>query len=355
MPFQSKLTEANYALPYAGLIARSSGFLAENLSLALIEALLTKKSRLRDPSFGKNLKLILKELHELLKNDALNISQNIYPASVLIEEGPLKHTLSLAAVLRDSLRVAERRSMQKHHDLPPDVSENPEYPDYYKRNFHFQTDGYFSDLSARLYDHQVEVLFSGAAGPMRRLCLKALHSHLVQTRGGDTSGLGLRILEIGSGTGSLTRQLKLAFPKIKIASLDMSESYLKTAKNRLKNFQSLEFVQGDAADLPFKDSYFDGVVSCFLFHELPLEVRKKVMQESFRVLRSGGVFSAVDALQDQENQTLNWAIEKFPSDFHEPFFKNYTLHKLESLLREAGFQHSLTEFGFLSKCVTAIK
>ena len=41
-------------------------------------------------------------------------------------------------------------------------------PRYYQQNFHFQTDGYLSDHSARLYDFQVESLFAGTADVMRR-------------------------------------------------------------------------------------------------------------------------------------------------------------------------------------------
>ena len=41
-------------------------------------------------------------------------------------------------------------------------------PDYYAQDFHFQTGGYLTEGSARLYDVQVETLFMGAAGPMRR-------------------------------------------------------------------------------------------------------------------------------------------------------------------------------------------
>jgi len=41
------------------------------------------------------------------------------------------------------------------------------YPSYYA-NFHHQTNGYFSDLSANLYDLQVEILFGGSADAMRR-------------------------------------------------------------------------------------------------------------------------------------------------------------------------------------------
>jgi hypothetical protein len=48
------------------------------------------------------------------------------------------------------------------------------FPDYYLQNVHHQTDGYLSDHSAALYDLQVEILFHGAADPMRRRLLKPL-------------------------------------------------------------------------------------------------------------------------------------------------------------------------------------
>ncbi len=38
-------------------------------------------------------------------------------------------------------------------------------PEYYAQDFHFQTGGYLTEGSARLYDVQVETLFMGAAGP----------------------------------------------------------------------------------------------------------------------------------------------------------------------------------------------
>ena len=47
------------------------------------------------------------------------------------------------------------------------------FPDYYLRNFHYQTGGYLSERSAKLYDQQVEVLFIGSADAMRRQALVA--------------------------------------------------------------------------------------------------------------------------------------------------------------------------------------
>ena len=45
------------------------------------------------------------------------------------------------------------------------------YPAYYLQNFHYQTDGWLTADSARLYDFQVETLFLGSADTMRRQVL----------------------------------------------------------------------------------------------------------------------------------------------------------------------------------------
>ena len=48
------------------------------------------------------------------------------------------------------------------------------YPAYYRQNFHFQSGGWFTAESARRYEAQVEALFVGAAGAMRRRALSLL-------------------------------------------------------------------------------------------------------------------------------------------------------------------------------------
>ena len=121
----------------------------------------------------------------------------------------------------------------------------------------------------------------------------------------------------------------------------------------MKDFPGLEFIQSDAADLPFKEGIFDGFVSCFLFHELPLNVRSHVIKEAHRVLKPHGVFAMTDALQKNESELLSWALEKFPQDFHEPFFKNYTQNPIENLLKDQRFVSVDTQFAFLSKVVVA--
>lgn len=288
---------------------------------------------------------IIAERDALLWADAQNIAEGIYPAAVLRPESPLDHLARLPRIALDGLNAAYRRWNgltsvfdRRAADLLDEV------PTYYRRNFHHQTNGYLSEDSAELYDHQVELLFGGAGDAMRRLALRPVKEHL-----GGADGRGLMILEIGAGTGRATRALRLALPKARIAALDLSAPYLKVARRKLAPFDRIDFLEADAADLPFADARFDAVVSVFVLHEMPLAVRRAVLAEAVRVLKPSGVVVVVDSIQLGEHLTFDSLLTAFPQTFHEPFYSSYVSHRLEPLLLEAGLQEVRTSYGFLSK------
>ena len=66
-----------------------------------------------------------------------------------------------------------RAATAQSDELPPG-EQGDGLPDYYRQNFHFQSDGWLSEHSAAIYDTQVEVLFTGAADVMRRRALKPI-------------------------------------------------------------------------------------------------------------------------------------------------------------------------------------
>lgn len=328
---------------------RSGVFLYQNLSLPLIDFLITGKNRFKK-EFPDHLQIILKDLKELLEKDAAYIAEGKFPISVLKPESVPQFLIRYPKILLDGAQVSTRRKQRKNHDFNSESQAYAEgLPEYYTRNFHYQTDGYLSSHSAELYEHQVEILFAGAADPMRRLVLPLLKDRI------SSQGEGLHFLELGAGTGRLSRFVKLCFPKARITLLDLSDPYLDKAKQRLADLDRINFIQGDAAHLPFQDEQFDLVYSCFLFHELPLDVRKKVFAESARVLKKQGYLGVIDSVQSQDKPELLWALEQFPVDFHEPFFKNYLQHPIESLIEAAAFANIESRIGFLSKAWVAQK
>src|SRR5690606_33839699 len=92
------------------------------------------------------------------------------------------------------------------------------YPPYYRRNFHWQTDGYFSERSAELYDLGVEILFRGTADIMRRQVIPPITRFLRGTDSGARVGArpgDVRLLDIACGTGRTLKQLAVAHPELR--------------------------------------------------------------------------------------------------------------------------------------------
>jgi ubiquinone/menaquinone biosynthesis C-methylase UbiE len=281
---------------------------------------------------------------KLHQEDAKNIADGYYPLEVIKPKAIKAHIKNLPRLIVDSLKISRRRKLNLKKDFD---TESVEAPDYLKRNFHFQTDGYFSDESARLYEHQVEVLFSGTAAPMRRMLIKMIKEKIDLTK-------PLRILELGAGVGTATLDFSKSFYFKSYTVSDVSEPYLEAAKNRLDD-KRFAFVQTAAETLPFENDQFDLVFSAYLFHELPSSVREQVLKESLRVLKPRGVLGICDSLQMDDEPMLNKVLAHFPIDYHEPFYKGYTMWDVDAALAKVGFKDIDSDFKLLSKYWTAKK
>lgn len=338
-------------ISYGLNIAKVVNYTAQGALLPFVEKLARGQKSGNFKEFKEHLQMALPKVEMVLRADANNIAAGYYPAQVIFQDNLVAHYLRVPRLLMDAFR-ASRQRVQRKSDFfeTKDVAFVDEAPEYYRRNFHFQKGGYLNDDSASLYDHQVEVLFSGAAQAMRRQVIPLIKKHFNMS-----DGEGLKFLEIGSGTGSLTRAVALAFPKAQITCLDMSPHYLKESQKKLSEFKRINFVQGMAEDLNFKDETFDAVFSCYLFHELPEKIRKQVVAEKFRVLKNDGFMAVVDSIQKDDDTTLNWALDQFPKDFHEPFYKNYVENKVEDIFVKYKLSDLSTELAFLTKVVSAIK
>ncbi len=97
---------------------------------------------------------------------------------------------------------------------------------------------------------------------------------------------GARILDVGCGPGFWTREL--ARRGYDVAAVDLTETAVRIAQRSLALFGLRADVrQGDAENLPFADSSFDGVVSHGVIHHTPDTAR--CVAEMARVLRPGGL------------------------------------------------------------------
>jgi ubiquinone/menaquinone biosynthesis C-methylase UbiE len=99
-----------------------------------------------------------------------------------------------------------------------------------------------------------------------------------------------RILDLGCGTGALTKLCHLVHPEARVIGLDPAAKMLDEARIRV-NRPTVTFEEGSAANLSmFPAGSFDAVVSNFALHHLSHDDKKVCAQEVWRVLRPGGVF-----------------------------------------------------------------
>jgi len=284
-------------------------------------------------------------------NDAEN---NIYPKKLLFDEPWLSYLRQYPKIWLDMPNTWRRRRKQNYQDLPKNI-DNENYPKYYLRNFHHQTDGYLSDFSASIYDLQVEILFNGSADAMRRRILKPLKIGLDHFNNRKKSSL--KILDVATGSGRTLKQLRGAFSKEKILGIDLSGSYLKEASRFISNLDGdlIELIKGNAEELPFEENSLQGITCVYLFHELPRNVRENVLKEFFRVLEPGGILILADSIQVSDSPDFIQIMESFYKSFHEPFYCDYIKEDIDSKIEEIGFSDIKSNSYFMTKVWSAIK
>lgn len=328
---------------------RSGVYFAESYPLIYMDQWI-RSGKLKKPSEGLSEKELFDEVKNLIQQDVENINKGVYGLSAVRIENPLTHVKNLFKVYKDSIEISKRRKAKKSKVFSDQAKKKQgDLPDYYKRNFHFQTDGYFSEESAKIYDHQVDILFRGTADAMRRLILKPMVESLGPER-------RLQILEVGCGTGISTFPIANTFKKSRVKAIDLSQDYISFCNKEYKNLKSVNFDIGAGEDLKgIKAESQDAWCSTFMFHELPKDIRIKMIDEAMRVLKPGGFIFIVDSIQAHDRPDLKFIIDLFPRDFHEPFYKNYSQTPLENLFKDAGFTDIKTNTGFVTKVCWAQK
>jgi ubiquinone/menaquinone biosynthesis C-methylase UbiE len=249
---------------------------------------------------------------------------------------------------RDLPQVDARRHGELD-ELPPG-EQGDGLPVYYRQHFHFQTDGWLSEGSAALYDTQVEVLFTGAADVMRRRALRPVAEWM-----SGRSQRRVRGLDVGCGTGRLLAFLHDAWPGTRLIGIDLSPPYLAEARRLIGRTARVKLIEGAAEKLPFDDASVDFVVSSFLLHELPGDVRRAVLVDMARVVAPDGLVVLVDSIQRGDHPGWNGLIDLFPHYFHEPYYAEYADGSLQEWGEAAGLRTVAVERAFLSKVVAFAK
>ena len=317
------------------------------LSLAIPGRLWSLLLSPRQQPVDGSLRAILQRRYvALLERDLENVARGVYPRQLLHQLPLLGYLCLLPEALADVPRLLWRSYRGRHDDLPRGIDRS-RYPRYYLRTFHWQTDGWLSTRSARLYDASVEFLFGGTADIMRRMAIPPVVAAVrARTRP--------RVLDIACGTGRFLWQLHQTLPGAKLVGLDMSAPYLQQA-GALLAATGTSLIADNAEAMPFGDAEFDAATTVFLFHELPAAARRRVMREAWRVLAPGGRFVVCDSAQLADSRDLDPVLRRFAAAYHEPYYRSYLRDDLARVMAECGFEVEHAAPHLVSKVVVGRK
>jgi ubiquinone/menaquinone biosynthesis C-methylase UbiE len=124
-----------------------------------------------------------------------------------------------------------------------------------------------------------------------RYCIQLYHVTASQV---DLTGK--KVLEVSCGAGGGASYIMRTLGPASYTGLDLNPASIDLARKR-HNVPGLDFVQGDAQNLPFPDESFDAVVNVEASHQYPDFAR--FLAEVARVLRPGGHFLYTDNRRPQ--------------------------------------------------------
>jgi malonyl-CoA O-methyltransferase len=97
------------------------------------------------------------------------------------------------------------------------------------------------------------------------------------------------VLDLGSGTGRVTRELKRRYPRACVIALDLAQGMLREARRHLRPWRRFARVCGDALRLPLQTGSVDLVFSNLMLQWC--EPLTEALAEVRRVLKPSGFFA----------------------------------------------------------------
>ncbi len=193
----------------------------------------------------------------------------------------------------------------------------------------------FTDVSAagaEMITQIVEALEARAVDPEM---LPIVDAYLARLELRD----GAEVLDIGAGTGGITRRVAAKLPHCRVLGVEPSPELVDAACERATGIDNLTFAVGDAYALSFDASYFDAVI----FHTVLCHVTEpaRALAEAFRVLRPGGQLVVCDADFAKLSMALDDAdpMQVCAVGFYRRFVTDpWLAGKLRGFARTAGYE-----------------
>jgi len=152
-------------------------------------------------------------------------------------------------------------------------------------SYEAETKGHTIHSWARYYDMVVGIISLGRERKFRQAALDLV----------DIES-GMKILDVGCGTGSLTVATKRRQgPDGMVVGIDPSSNMVNLAQEKAEKAQvEAAFQVGVIEKIDFPEHHFDLVLSSLMMHHLPDELKKDGLLEIYRVLKPNGTLLIIE-------------------------------------------------------------
>jgi ubiquinone/menaquinone biosynthesis C-methylase UbiE len=227
--------------------------------------------------------------------------------------------------------------------LPDRTNPHITYPDYYNVPFHaydagnlcwdaaFEAESATYAMALRIWP-QENLTWEAAQDRLR----DSFHQAIAQYRPAPIQD----ILDIGCSVGLSTLPLHRFYqaqnPQVCTTGVDLSPYMLTVAQHR-NPAGEITWMHANAEATGLPDNSFDLITLQFVIHELPREATATIVEECYRLLRSGGTLAIVD------NNPQSKVIQNLPPVLFtlmkstEPWTDDYYTFDIEATIGKLGF------------------
>lgn len=174
-----------------------------------------------------------------------------------------------------------------------------------------------------------------------------------------------KILDLGAGTGLLTKYIFKKYPQAEYTLIDLSDKMLKIAKKRFNEQDNFNYIIADYSEYEFKES-FDIIVSALSIHHLEDKDKKKLYKKVYDLLNNDGIFLNADQVISStpninKNYYANWMSKIDANNFSGPekdaaidrmkLDKPATMEKNLKWLSDCGFKDVNVYYKYFNFCI----
>lgn len=147
---------------------------------------------------------------------------------------------------------------------------------------------------------------------------------------------GLKVLDVGCGTGFAVLQMGSILSVGKICGIDISSGMIKKARAKVPETlrERVEFHQACSENIPYSAGEFDNILCTNSLHHYPDPIRS--LGEMYRVLRPGGKVVILENATDLSWYT--WAWDRILRIIEKGHVRYYSSQEIGKMLKAAGFE-----------------